>query len=351
MEIRIYDSSLNFLGIIENHTSLLWNRKYFEPGNFELHLPMTITNYSLIKQGNLIWKKGSKEAGIIEYITREETSENSQMTVKGRFLSSYMDRRLIKDTYTANNINVEVAMREILTNATSIPLVELGKLNNYEEKVTFQATYKNLLTYETRLSKYSNIAYQFRPDFTQKKIYFETYRGIDRTMAQKDRSRVVFSESYRNVKNAKYEENSQLYKNVCYVGGQGDDSNRTYVIAGDDSITGLERREVFLSATDIQQKDLSPEEYKAALIQRGESALNEDTIVESFDCSCEANGNFIYKEDYDLGDVVTIIKESWDLSIDLRITEIQEVYENESAKIELTFGTPLPEVINWSSNS
>lgn len=350
MEIRIYDSEMNFLGIIENHTSLLWNRKYYEPGNFEMHVPFTDSNYSLIQQGNLIWKKGSNEAGVIEYITREESSKNSQITVKGRFLSSYMDRRLIKETYTANNIKVEIAMREILSRATSIPKVELGQLKNYEDKVTFQATYKNLLTYETRLSKASNIAYRFRPDFVNKKIFFETYRGIDRSIKQSDRSRVVFSESYKNIKNAKYEENSQLYKNICYVGGQGEGVNRTIVVTGDDSLTGLDRREVFLNASDIQTSDLSIDEYKAALSQRGESALNEDTIVESFECTCEASGNFIYKDDYDLGDVVTVIKESWSLSIDLRITEVQEVYENESAKIELTFGTPLPEVISWSDD-
>ena len=32
MEVRIYDRDLNFKGVIENHTSLIWTRKYYEPG-------------------------------------------------------------------------------------------------------------------------------------------------------------------------------------------------------------------------------------------------------------------------------------------------------------------------------
>lgn len=41
MEVRIYDRDLNFKGVIENHTSLIWTRKYYEPGNFEIHVPIT----------------------------------------------------------------------------------------------------------------------------------------------------------------------------------------------------------------------------------------------------------------------------------------------------------------------
>lgn len=41
MEVRIYDRDLNFKGVIENHTSLIWTRKYYEPGNFEIHAPIT----------------------------------------------------------------------------------------------------------------------------------------------------------------------------------------------------------------------------------------------------------------------------------------------------------------------
>ena len=44
MELRIYDAELNKIGIIEEYKSLLWNRKYYEPGCFTLKLPLTERN-------------------------------------------------------------------------------------------------------------------------------------------------------------------------------------------------------------------------------------------------------------------------------------------------------------------
>lgn len=143
MEVRIYDRDLNFKGVIENHTSLIWTRKYYEPGNFEIHAPITEQNLRLLAKGNIISKRGSSEAGVIEDIENEESDLKNEITAKGRFLSSYMDRRLIKSTVNFSG-KIEVAMRNLLSGVTAIPLVELGTLNGFTETVEFQATMKNL---------------------------------------------------------------------------------------------------------------------------------------------------------------------------------------------------------------
>ena len=141
MEVRIYDRDLNFKGVIENHTSLIWTRKYYEPGNFEIHAPITEQNLRLLAKGNIISKRGSSEAGVIEDIENEESDLKNEITAKGRFLSSYMDRRLIKSTVNFSG-KIEVAMRNLLSGVTAIPLVELGTLNGFTETVEFQATMK-----------------------------------------------------------------------------------------------------------------------------------------------------------------------------------------------------------------
>ena len=153
MELRIYNASMQFLGLIENQTSVLWNRKYFEPGDFELYCPVTLNNQSLLKRGNLVWIKGAAEAGVIESLVIEQDDLKNQITVKGRFLESYMSRRLIRPIYNVQNGLVEIAMRDILSNAVPIPLVKLGAVQCFTERVTFQATYKNLQDYETKLAK------------------------------------------------------------------------------------------------------------------------------------------------------------------------------------------------------
>ena len=114
---------------------------------------------------------------------------------------------------------------------------------------------------------------------------------------------------------------------------------------------GLELRESFVDAKDLQKDEgTTDEEYKATLIQRGKEKLAERSEAVAFECKTLANSNFRYKTDYDLGDIVVIRKEEWGVTNNLRITELQETYEYGSMTVEPTFGTPLPESVDWSKD-
>lgn len=345
MELRIYDASMNRIGIVELFSSMIWTRKYYEPGTFEIKAPIIAENALLFVPGNIISKAGAVEAGVIEDVSLSEYSGRSEAVIKGRFLSSYMDRRLIRSTVNFNG-KVEVAMRQLLTEATAIPSVELGSLNGFAETVEFQATMKNLLTYETKLSRYSNIGFRFRPDFASKRIYFDTYKGTNRSYEQNANPKVIFSETYENLNKASYRYNNQLHKTLAYVGGEGEGSQRVYVTVG--SGTGLDLREVFVDAKDIHSDGMTTAEYEAALAQRGQEALDKADISESVDCEAAPDVNFKYKTDYDLGDIVTIQKKRWGITFNRRIVELQEIYQNGGMRVALTFGTPLPQAIDWS---
>ena len=344
LEIRIYDRNMMRKGVIENETSLLWDRKYFEPGSFEMHAPLTDRNLELLVKDNLIAYEGSVEAGVIEDVEYTERYDLNEIVVKGRFLSSYFDRRLIRSTVNFTG-KVEVAMRQLVSGVTPIPLIELGELHGFTPTVTFQATMKNLLDYEKKLASSSNLGFRCRPDFSEKKIYFEVYQGIDRTLGQNVASRVIFSEEYENLNSADYIYNSQLYKTLAVVGGQGEGNDRVYVEVGGGS--GLDLREVFVDARDLSQDKLTDAEYKEALKQRGIEELEKDALSESLTSETQPDVNYTYKKDYDLGDIVTVEKKKWKLTSDQRITEIEEVYENKKMKVVPTFGSPLPETVKW----
>lgn len=345
MEIRIYKPDLFRIGQIENYSSLIWTRRFYEPGECELHTSLTKENLSLLQPGNIMSKKGSLEAAVIEDIEICESADKNEITVKGRFLSSYMDRRLIKNTFHFRG-KIEVAMKRLLEITVAIPLLEIGELHGYPENVEFQATMKNLLDYETKLSKASGIGYRFLADFKQHRILFETYKGKDKTINQHERARVVFSEKYNNLNNAIYRYNDQNLKTMAIVGGQGEGKDRVYYTYGGGS--DLELREVFVDAKDISPEDLTEAEYKEALLQRAKEKMNEKKVSESLECETEAEINFRYKEDYDLGDLVTIKKKKWGIFMNKRITEVQEIYENGGLCVVPTFGEPLPEKIDWS---
>lgn len=344
MEVRIYGRDLYRKGQIENQTSLIWTRKFYEPGTFELHAPITDENLYLLQKDNIIGKKGSAEAGIIEDIEKEESDIKNEITVKGRFLSSYMDRRLIKKTVNFSG-KTEVAMRQLYSGVVPLPLVELGNLNGFPESVEFQVTMKNLLTYERKLSRAGAIGFRFRPDFRERKIVFETYQGKDRTFNQHENNRVIFSESYNNLNNAIYRYNNQNLKTFAIVGGQGEGDARTYYELGGGE--GYDLREIFVDAKDINPDGLTAAQYKAALLQRAQEALNDAIASETLESETDAAINFVYKEDYDLGDIVTVRKKKWNLYMNQRITELSEVYEYGGMTVVPTFGDPLPEKIKW----
>lgn len=347
MEIRVYNADLYRIGQIENQTSLIWTRKFFEAGNFEIHAPITPKNLSLFVAGNIVSIKGAKEAGVIESIEKEESDIKNEITVKGRFLSSYCDRRIIRGTVNYENAKIEVVMRELLTRCAQIPLVELGELHGFDPRISFQATYRNLQTVLTKIAKFGLIGYRFTPDFDEHKIIFDTMQGTDHSFGQSTNNRVVFSEDYNNLSNAIYKYNDQALKTLAIVGGQGEGAARVVVEVGGGS--GLDLREIFVDARDLSPEDLTAAQYREVLRQRGIDELNANIRAESLECETAPSINFTYKKDYDLGDIVTVKKKSWGLYMNQRITEIQEVYEYGGGYVVPTLGDPLPETIDWGN--
>jgi len=348
MEIRVYNADLYRIGQVENQTSLIWTRKFFEPGNFEIHAPITQKNLELFAAGNIVSLKDAKEAGVIEDLEKEESDIKNEITVKGRFLSSYMDRRLIHGTVNYDNAKIEVVMRALLESCAEIPHVTLGELHGYDDRVSFQVTYKGLQDVLTKIAKFGLIGYRFTPDFENHEIIFDTMKGVDHSFAQSENNRVIFSEDYNNLSNAIYKYNDQALKTVAIVGGQGDGDQRVYVTVGTGE--GLALREMFVDARDLAQDELTLAQYKEVLKQRGYEALQNAIKAESLECEAEPSINFQYKEDYDLGDIVTVKKKSWGLYMNKRITEIQEVYEYGGGYVVPTLGDPLPEKIDWGNN-
>lgn len=200
MEIIVYDRNLYRLGTIENHTSLQWHRKYYECGTFELHAPATEDNIRLLQPGNVIRPKGKDEAAVIRGDqTEEESTLVNEIVRNGYFLPIYFNDRLTGPMFTFNG-TCEDAMRFMINRMAAVPLLEVAPGIGDATKITFQATYKNVLTYLSKIARYCELGFRVVPDFKGKKMTFETYKGIDRTTKQGTKPRVIFSESYNKVK-------------------------------------------------------------------------------------------------------------------------------------------------------
>ena len=93
---------------------------------------------------------------------------------------------------------------------------------------------------------------------------------------------------------------------------------------------GLERRETFLDCGSIDNiEDLK---YEASY------RMSSRTVNKTISGVIAQSGPFVYMQDWDLGDVVTIQNSALGLETDERITEVKESYERNKFSVQPTFG-------------
>ncbi len=341
MELLIYNPALELIGILDTASDIIWHRVYSTAGDFEVHASVTDLSLDLLKTQNIVTKLDTVEFGFIEAITIEQTEEGETIKASGRFGSSLLGRRIIFDETTLNS-TVELAMRNLVSQAAItptnpdrlIPALQLGNLNSYPETVNLQVTYKNLLSTLRDLSETSGIGYRCRFDPSTKKIVFETFKALDRSALQSTNPKCLFSTDFDTLMSSNYAISEEDKTNVALVGGEGQGIDRKLVIVG--SVSGSERREVFVNAKDQRKDELNLVEYEQLLAQKGSLVLNNQ--IEHFEGEVIADGNLKYKTDYDLGDIVTIENTKWGKQIHVRITEITEVYDQNGSSIIPVFG-------------
>lgn len=338
-EIRIYNPALEMQGVIDEFSSLIWLRRYQEPGEFELRTPYAAESKRLLIPENIVQRYDGAET--VEAAVVENIQMNAdEIVIKGRFLESYLDRRLIKATtyYTGN---AEDSLRRIVSEMVSIPLLQLGADRGLSETLVFQATYKPVLNIISKACKATGLGFRIRPDFSARKLYFEVYKGADRTSA--NAAKVIFSEKYDNLLKEQYAYDSTQYKTKAYASQLINDVRTAYEVGGG---TGLGLREVHVS-TNADTNGKTAAEIEASMKNQGQRALDSKTIRESFTFSTDAESPFKYRGDYDVGDIVHVKHIAWNIDLQLRIAEIEEAHESGGREIILTCGSPLPEIMDF----
>ena len=347
MDLYILNPDIELQGVIDGYSSLRWRRRFFEPGEVELHCKASPENLTLLRPENIIHRLDRKEAAIIEGVG----VEGEEITATGRMGSSMLDRRVITPTINFSG-TVEDAMRKVISDnaitARHLPHLTLGDVAGLAPTAAFQATGKGVLAVCTALTRSAPLGFRCRLDVPGKRWVFEVYDGTDRSVTQHDRPYVLFSDEFHNIVNPKYEINTTGAANYAYVAGQDSGENR--VIVEVDQTSGTPRRELWVDARDLQQAEgQTLDDYKAQLTQRGVEKLAETARVENFSADAVDTENFRYLTDWDLGDIVSF--EKWGLRLDQRITEVEEVYEGGVVTITPVCGNPLPEALDLGSDT
>lgn len=338
--IYVYNRNLDLVGIIDAFSSLRWRRKYFEAGEFELHLSLDNQTQKFLKKDYFLVREDAVEVGIIESMKINDDGDKVDLTIIGRFLSSILDRRIVKKKISFNGKILD-GERKILNEMTPFKNLVIKDTDLNSDTILFQCTYKNVYNYLNNLAKRSTIAHRIVLDIENKKLVYENYQGLDRTESQKTNTRYEFSDDRSNIENAEFTFDAKTEKNYALVGGSGEGENRIIVEVKKGDYDDFDLRETFVDASsEAMTEETSLEDYKEMLKTKGSENLTDKT--EAMEVTVYADD---YKKGWDLGDIVNVKKEKWNVVMKQRVTEIEETIENGNQKIFVTFGTPLAEAL------
>ena len=357
MELYILNKNLELQGIVDSFQTLIWTRKAQEVGNFQLNLSPSEDNLNLLKKDYLVFRKDSKEIGVINHIEYKLETSKETLEIKGNFASNYISKRINASIVNFNG-TIENFIRQMINNncinptdkQRIIPNLILGDSKGYTDTITIQDSYSNLIKLINNSITDTDICYRTTLDIENKKLIFELYKGTDRTVENADNNPpTVFCRDMENIVTETYILDNSDSSNMAYVFGEGEDNNRTKVLVNN-NLSGLSRSELYVDARDLQKTSndvtLTDSQYNDTLRQRGIEKLKEATDTETFEATINTNGNNVYKTDYDLGDKVTILDKKIGVILNTMITQIEETYESGKVTITPTFGNKIPSLLD-----
>ncbi|GAA0735466.1 Gp37-like protein [Clostridium oceanicum] len=332
--IKIINSSFQFLGDIEDYISFYFVRNFTKAKEFQIVAPIKYIN--ILKDDNIIFIS-PKKAGIIEEVSIDESKKI--ITAKGRDLKSVLCRRItvppIGKVHDEIKSNVESVIKHYVINNCINPVDSKRKMlqlkinpnKNRGKTIAWQSRFKVLDLELEQICNCVGIGFEVYIDLEKKKFIFDIIEGRDRSGGN---STVIFSEEFDNITDSTHTNNSLSYRTMGYVASQDEEQDIGIKEVFKDNATGLERRELFIDATDIEEDDKLGDKAKSKLAEYDYITSNESTVI---------NSNFQYEKDWNLGDIV-LLKNTLGKSAQ-RVVEVTEIYEG-NRKIEIVLGSVIP---------
>ena len=330
MDFIITNQNFEKIYVLELFESILWIDKFNAPGTFEIYAPVTTNNLLYLTPNNYIISDISEHIMIIEDISLESNSESgNKIKVVGRSLESILDRRIVWKQTNFHNATLNNTIAKLLNDAIVNPSIKDRKIDNFASytasedsyiskiKVNHQYTGDNLLEVIQSLCEEFSIGFKVTLDDSNQFV-FSLYTGTNRSYNQSDNSYVIFSPDYENLISSNYTDKMSVMKNIALVGGEGTGTSRKFKTVG--AKKGIDRRETFVNASDIQKESLTNAKYYALLEKRGLATLDEINRRVTFDCECDTTRSFVYGRDFFMGDIVQVASE-YGIEAPLRVTE------------------------------
>lgn len=329
MDLIISDSDFNGIGIIDNATSVIWTKRYYERGDFEIYIRANADTAEMLRDGHFVTRPDDDAIGIIEAIKITTSVEDGDYIIAtGIMLDGITNRRVI-NTQTVVSGTPETCIRTLITNncikSRPFPNFRLDtNLAGIGGAHRAQYTGDNLYDAITDICKSHGIGSRVVLG-NDGMFVFQLFRGVDRSENQTENPHVTFSAEFDNLANTEYTLDTAARKNFAYVAGEGEGRARKIATVSSGTPSGFGLREVWVDARDASTNDgeISESEYMEQLRTRGVEKMAEAADTESFTGEIVNAYTYVYGVDYALGDIVTV-KDEYGHALDTRIIEVIE---------------------------
>lgn len=335
--IKIFDFELNYLTEIDNYKSLIFRRCYNDYSTFSISIALNKKNTKYLEENNIILidRDNNKTGIILDKKIKLDNDGKEILQIKGATLNWILNKRkiLLTDDQTElrfNNTYVDDIIYQLLndnivnakdTDRNISNLVIKSNENKLGNKINFITKVDNLSTKVSELCKNNDLGYKIITNFEKKQFEFILYKSIDLT--QDNENLVVFSPRMGNIKAQEYNSNNINNVNICYLKING----RTHKTG---EAKGIERNETYIEHDTVEGTE--------TIEDIAVNEINKNNEIDSLEGEIIPNRAFIYEEDYNLGNIVVVENTDWHISKNLRITEIEEIYEVDKNVINFIFG-------------
>lgn len=334
MDVYVLNADFETVDIIDDYFSLIWTIRYNECGDFELQLPLTPEYLTYAQNGWYLSIRESKRYMIMEeYDVSSDAEKGMTLTINGRSLESILDRRIVW-SQTKINGKFQNGVKKLIDDAFINPKLSERKISNFKfaesnssaiknSRLKKQFTGDNIYDVIVLLCQTYGFGFKLVPN-SKNELVFSIYNGTNR------KDEVIFSPEYDNLLSSEFYFSDRNRKTVALVAGEDEGTKRTTLVVKASKEKGIDRREIYVDARDIQSEEddrtkMSDADYKKLLQLRGFEKLAEYKTEAVLEGEANLDRSFHLGEDYDLGDIVSLRNEMG-LELDVRIVEIIRSY-------------------------
>lgn len=335
MDVYVLDGQYRRNSVIDSYESLIWTERFRSFGEFELVLASTQDNRGKLRAGTWLAIAESKRTMKIETVqTKEMSTGETQLTVKGRTLEAFLAKRhvlrggddpqvtdasYLAEKWVETGLPADIArelfhqicvLGSVSTNDILPMAVEGSPVGMFpadtipepDEVVTIEFEPQSLYTALTdKICSVYDLGFRLVRAPEQPYLYFDVYSGSDRTSQNPDLPTVLFSSSLDNLQDTTELRSIADFANLAFVYCK-DHYKFVYPDTLAVTPTGLDR-EIVIVSVDIPE-GTSYAVAEPIMIQRGKEELAKHRIFEGFDGEVDQKSQYKYGVDYHLGDLV-----------------------------------------------